>query len=122
MARSFRDQYKRQFSALNDEEQELERRKSELQLLHKQLKEEQNISKNGFMGQVNEAINCIRRKDFVALKSIYRRLFEKIVVHPLENARVELEFVVRNLSTPHYNYAVGNCPSAHRMGSQGLEP
>ena len=119
MARSFRDQYKRQFSALNDEEQELEHKKSQLQLLSKQLEKEQNTSRNGFLEQVNEAINCIRRKDFVALKSIYKRLFEKIVVHPLENARVELEFVVRNLSTPHYNYEVGNCLSVPQMGLGG---
>ena len=75
---------KRQFSTLNDEEQELVRKKSELQLIHRQLKEEQSTSKNGFLGRVNEAINCIKRKDFVALKSIYKRLFEKIVVKPLE--------------------------------------
>ena len=105
------------------QDKELELKKSQLRRLfvtlssslHKQLKEEHNISKNGFLGQVNEAINCIRRKDFVALKSIYKRLFEKIVVHPLENARVELEFVVRNLSTPQYNYTVGNCLSVPRM-------
>ena len=137
MAKSFRGEYKRQFSALNDEEQELERKKSQLQLLQRQLKEKQDTTRfargsacsplsssheNGFLGQVNAAINCIKRKDFVALRSIYRRLFEKIVVHPLENAKVELEFVLRNLSTPHYNYEVGNCLSVRRVGLGGLEP
>ena len=114
MAQSFRGQYKKQFAALNDEERKLERKKSELQLLRKQLSEAQDTSKNGFIGKINEAISCIRRKDFVALRSIYRRLFEKIVVHPLKNARVELEFVMRNLSTPHYKYEVGNCLSVRR--------
>ena len=122
MAQSFRSQYKKQFAALNDEEQELENKKGELQLLQKQLKERQDTSKSGFLGQVNEAISCIRKKDFVALRSIYRRLFEKIVVHPLENARVELEFVVRNLSTPHHKYEVKNCLSARRATPAGLEP
>ena len=137
MAQSFRSQYKKQFAALNDEEQELESKKSELQLLQKQLKERQDTTrftrgsacsplssshKNGFLGQVNEAISCIRKKDFVALRSIYRRLFEKIIVHPLENARVELEFVMRNLSTPHSEYEVINCLSARRATPAGLEP
>ena len=115
MAQSFRNEYKRQFSALNDEERELERKKSELQLLQRQLKEKQNASKSGFLGQVNAAINCIKRKDFVALRSIYRRLFEKIVVSPLENAKVELEFVLRNLSTPLGNAEFGNCLSVRRV-------
>ena len=119
-----------------NEEQELERKKSQLQLQQRQLKEEQDTTrfargsacsplssshKNGFLGQVNAAINCIKRKDFVALRSIYRRLFEKIVVHPLENARVELEFVVRNLSTPLGNAEVGNCLSVRRMETRRVE-
>ena len=132
MAQSFRAEYKKQFTALNDEKQELERKKSQLKFLRKQLSEARDSSKNGFMGRVNEAINCIRKKDFVALRSIYRRLFEKIVVHPLENARVELEFVMRNLSTPHTKHEVGNCLSvgaskrqtslAKRATPAGLEP
>ena len=122
MAQSFRGEYKKQFAALHDEEQELERKKSQLQLLQKQLSEAQDTSKDGFIGRVNEAINCIRRKDFVSLRSIYRRLFEKIVVHPLENARVELEFVMRNLSTPHTQHEVLNCLSVGRATPAGLEP
>ena len=121
MAQSFRGEYKRQFSALNDEERELERKKSELQLLQRQLKEKQNASKSGFLGQVNAAINCIKRKDFVALRSIYRRLFEKIVVSPLENAKVELEFVLRNLSTPLGNAEFGNCLSVRRVAEGEIE-
>ena len=121
MAQSFRNEYKRQFSALNDEERELERKKSELQLLQRQLKEKQNASKSGFLGQVNAAINCIKRKDFVALRSIYRRLFEKIVVSPLENAKVELEFVLRNLSTPLGNAEFGNCLSVRRVAEGEIE-
>ncbi len=49
-------------------------------------------------------------------------LVEKIVVNPLENARAELEFVLRNLSTPLRNGEVGNCLSVPRMGLGGLEP
>lgn len=39
MAQSFRGEYKRRFSALNDEEQELEHKKNQLQLLLKQLRD-----------------------------------------------------------------------------------
>ena len=120
MAQSFRGEYKRQFSALNNEEQELERKKSELQLMQKQLKETQ-ANKHSWIEQVNAAINCIKRKDFIALRSIYRRLFEKVVVSPLENAKVELEFVLQNLSTPLYNAEVGNCLSVRRMAEGEIE-
>ena len=109
MAQSFRNEYKRQFSALNDEERELERKKSELQLLQRQLKEKQNASKSGFLGQVNAAINCIKRKDFVALKSIYKQLFEKIIVRPLDEAKVQLEFVFNKETSSIRNGEVAFC-------------
>ena len=122
MAQSFRDEYKRQFSALKDEEMELEDRRRQLQLLQKQLAEAQAPSKNGGLKQVTTALGYIRKKDFISLRSIYRQLFHKIIVHPLDSARVELEFVLRNLSTPPYGSVASNCLSLRRMGLGGLEP
>ena len=85
MANFFREEYKRQFSALQKEERELESRRRQLQLLQKQIKEarDKDTLKHGWLEQVNQAISCIKKKDFVSLRSIYRRLFHKIIVHPL---------------------------------------
>ena len=49
MASSFRGEYKRQFSALNDEERELGRRRRHLQLMQNQLKEAQDTRRNEWL-------------------------------------------------------------------------
>ena len=99
MANSFRDEYKRQFTALKDKERELESSKRQLQLLQKQLAAAHNTQKRGWLDQVNQAISCIKRKDFVSLRSIYRRLFEKVIVHPLDDTKLQLEFIFNTVST-----------------------
>ena len=82
VAQSFRDEYKRRFLALQNEERELEGRRRHLQLLQKQLSEVQD-TKGNWVEHVNQAISCIGKKDFTSLKSIYRQLFQKIVVRPM---------------------------------------
>ena len=100
MAQLFRTEYRRQFSALNDEEQELESKKSQLQELQRQVAVAQIPSKNGWLEQVNKALGYIRKKDLVSLRSTYRQIFEKVVVRRLDEAKVRLQFVFKNLSTP----------------------
>ena len=99
MARSFREEYKERVSAMKNEERELGSRKKQLQLLQKQLAEAKNTSKSSWLEYVNQAINCVGKKDLIALQSAYRRLFHKIIVHPLGNARLQLEFVFNEMST-----------------------
>ena len=77
---------------MKGEERELGGRRSWLQLLQKQLTEVQ-VPQNGKLEQIKAALGYIRKKDFVALKCIYKRLFEKIIVRPLDEAKVQLEFV-----------------------------
>lgn len=122
MAQSFRAEYKRQFSALNDEEQALERNKSQLQLLLKQLKETQDSNKSRWLEQINKALGYIRKKDLVSLRSAYRQIFEKIVVRRLDAAKVRLQFVFKNLSTPLANGKVGFCMAVGRVAGDGFEP
>ena len=126
MAKSFRAEYKRQFSALNDEERELESKKSQLQLLIKHFKEEQDNSKHGWLEQVNKALGYIRKKDLVSLRSTYRRIFDKIIVRRLDEAKVRLQFVFKNLSSPSYYSSsymgeVANCMSVRRVGASRVE-
>ena len=99
MAQSFMDEYQRGFLALRDEEQELGNRRRELQLLQKQLAEAQDPRKNDVLEQVAAALRYLKRKDVVSLKSAYRRVFKKIIVRPLDTAKVQLDFVFNNAST-----------------------
>ena len=100
MAQSFRAEYRRQFSALNDEEQELESKKSQLQELQRQVAVAQIPSKNDWLEQVNKALGYIRKKDLVSLRSTYPQIFEKVVVRRLDEAKVRLQFVFKKLFTP----------------------
>lgn len=86
IAQSFRDEYEGQFLDLKDEERELSDRKRRLQLLQRQLDEAQDASKSEWLDHANKAISCIRKKDLISLKSTYKQLFQKIIVHPLERA------------------------------------
>ena len=99
MAQSFMDEYQRGFLALRDEEQELGNRRRELQLRQKQLAEAQDPRKNYVLEQVAAALRYLKRKDVVSLKSAYRRVFKKIIVRPLDMAKVRLDFVFNNAST-----------------------
>ncbi len=121
MAQSFRGEYKRRFSALNGEEQELERKKSQLQLLLKQLRETQETSKHSWLEQVSAALGYIRKKDLVSLRSTYRQIFKKIVVRRLDTAKVRLQFFFKNLSTASCMGEVTNCMSASRVETRRVE-
>ena len=90
MAQSFRDEYNKQFSALIDEEKKLVNMKRQLQQLQRQLLAAQPPSKDGRLRLVDEAIDYIKKGDLTSLKSIYRRLFQKIIICPLDTARVQL--------------------------------
>ena len=100
MAQSFRSQYKKQCAALNDEEQELESKKSQLQELQRQVAVAQIPSKNGWLEQVNKALGYIRKKDLMSLRSTYRQIFEKVVVRRFDGAKVKLQFVQELIHTP----------------------
>ena len=99
MAKSFRNEYQKKFLALKNEERELEDRIRQLQLLQRQVAETEDPGKSSGLEQINEAMNYIKKKDFVSLKSLYKKVFKKIIVHPLDSAKVQLEFVFNNIST-----------------------
>ncbi|MDE3270191.1 MAG: hypothetical protein OYH77_07900 [Pseudomonadota bacterium] len=101
IAESFRNEYQKRFLALKSEEQELAGKKSQLQALQRQIAAAQEPSKNGGIELINEALNDIKNHDMIALKSIYRRLFKKIIVRPLDAAKVRLQFFFKDLSTIH---------------------
>ena len=119
MLHSFREEYEKQFTALKNEERELGRRKGQLELLQKQIREAQALPQNSGLGCVNTAISCVKRKDAIALKSAYRQLFEKIVVQPLDNAKVRLKFVFKKLSPTARVEEVANCISTGLVGLAG---
>ena len=122
IAQSFRSDYKRRFSALNDDEQELERKKGQLKLLLKQFKETQDSNESGWLEQVNKALGYIRTKDLVSLRSTYRRVFEKVIIQRLDEAKVRLQFVFKNPNSPLINDELGFCISVGRAPRNGFEP
>ena len=122
MARSFRSEYKERVSGMKGEEIELISKKKQLQLLQKQLAEAKNTSKSSWLEYVNQAISCIGKKDLAALQSAYRRLFHKIIVHPLDNARLQLEFVFNEMSTSLYKDVDIICPSVDLVENESVHP
>ena len=120
MARSFREEYKERVSAMKGEERELADRKRQLHLLQKQVAAAQEPSKNSGLEQINKALGYIKNNDMVSLKSIYKRLFHKIIVRPLDAAKVELQFVFNNMAAL-ANGEVGFCASSALMGTREFE-
>ncbi len=106
MARSFRDEYKERVSAMKDEERELISKKKQLRrLLHRSLPSSLHALRhircaNEWQKHTHKAINYVKKKDWLSLKSTYRQLFKKIIVQPLDGERVQLEFVFNNTSSP----------------------
>ena len=121
MAQSFRTEYKRQFSALNEEERELENKKNRLQLLLTQIKQTQDAScGEDWLEQVNKALGYIRKKDLVSLRSTYRRIFAKINVKRVDDAEVRLQFIFNTPTSPNTG-EVGFCISTHKAHPERLE-
>ena len=114
MAQTFRDEYSKQFVSLRDKERELGSTKRELQLLHKHLLEARPSRKAGGLELVSEAISHIKRDDLTSLKSVYRRMFEKIVIRPLEGKKVQLEFIFKDVTTPPSGGVVMFCTAVGR--------
>ena len=73
------------------------------------------VPQNGKLEQIKAALVYIRKKDFVALKSIYKQLFEKIIVHPLDEAKVQLEFVFNKATSSIRNSDVAFCTAVGLM-------
>ena len=122
MARSFRGEYKERVLVLKNEERELECRKKQFQVLQKQLKEARDTNKTGWLGQANAALNFLKKKDMLPLRSAYRQIFAKIVVRRLDAAKVRLQFFFKDLSTAISNGEVVNCTTAGLVAGDGFEP
>ena len=57
----------------------------------------------------------------VALKSTYRRLFHKIIVRPRNEASAELEFVLKQTTSPSDNSEVKFCTAVGLVGTREVE-
>ena len=70
------------------------------------------------MEQINKALSYIKSKDMVSLKSIYKQLFHKIIVRPLDAVKVELEFVLNKATSSIRNGEVAFCTAKERESDQ----
>ena len=98
MAISFKGEYKKQYLELKNQEEELRHKKSHLEAIYKQGDNAPNHFGKEKLGVINDALTYIRLKDLISFKSVCRVLFEKIVVTPLDEAQVQLEFVFRGMN------------------------
>ncbi len=128
MARSFREEYKERVSAMKGEERELISKKKQLRrLLHRSLPSSLHALRhircaNEWQKHTHKAINYVKKKDWLSLKSTYRQLFKKIIVQPLDGERVQLEFVFNNTSSPENSGEDTFCVYAGRAEAVGIEP
>lgn len=122
MARSFKDEYKNQFALLQQEKQELYSKRNHLQMLEKQLRESQGFCEEKQHKYVIEALNHIKKQDLVSLKSIYKKLFQKIIVHPLDNSKVQLKFIFREASSTLGRVEDIFCILVKMVELSGIEP
>ena len=93
MARCFKDEYKKQYLSINIQEEELIGKKKHLQSLQKQLASTENPLDHKVMQSINKALEYAQKKDLGSLRAIYQRLFQKIVVQPLDDCKVQLKFI-----------------------------
>ena len=77
--------------------------------MHKHLSEAQSPRKDGGLERIKEAINYIKKDDLTSLKSEHRRMFQKVVIRPLEGKKVQLEFIFKDMTTPPSGGVVTYC-------------
>ena len=91
-----KDDYKRQYLNKKNKEQELLKKRDQLQLFQKQLSNTQNFDsdKKSFKSII-KAFDYIQKNDLVSLKAAYQDIFQKVIVQPLDESKVQLEFVFK---------------------------
>ena len=93
---SLKNEYEKQYLSKKTKEQELIKKRDQLQLFQKQLSNIQSFNSNKEnLKNIKRALNYIHKKDLVALKFIYDYLFQQILVQPLDESKVQLHFVFK---------------------------
>ncbi len=99
MAQSFKEEYKKQYLLGKKERQELLEKREKFCLLQDQVARAEAFGKAGDMKVVNAALGHLRRNDLISLKSLYKKLFPKILVRFQDNSKIQLKFFFNNVSS-----------------------
>lgn len=92
MARSFKEEYKKQYLLEKKERQELLEKREKFCLLQDQVAEAEAFGKTEDLKVVNAALGHLRQNDLVSLKSLYKKIFPKILVRFQDNSKIQLKF------------------------------
>ena len=88
------------------------KKRSQFQLLQKQLSNIKGFDYNKeSLKNISKALNYIHRSDLVSLKSVYHNLFQKIIVQPLDESKIQLKFVFKEDPSISRMYEVFYCIS-----------
>mgnify|MGYP000320944030 CR=1 FL=1 len=120
MVKMFKEEYKKKYLKLKEEESDLKFSLDEISKLKKKFKMTQGKSES-YVNIAEEALRLLKKKDLLSLKSIYSNLFEKIVVR-LENAKVELNFILKSSLSALARAEDGFRTMLHLERVMGLKP
>ena len=97
MAQSFKEEYKRQYLLGKKERQELLGKREKFCLLQDQVARAEAFGEAEDMKAVNAALGHLRQNDLISLKSLYKKLFPKILVRFQDNSKIQLKFFFNNV-------------------------
>ena len=127
VALSFKKEYKKRFFSLQHEKEDLTQKREGLQKAQKHLAYvgPQNNENRSIL--ISEALKCIQKSDLMALRVIYMKFFEKIVIYPSDNPEmnkpeIEVKFVFKNATSDIGMVEVADCIYDCLVEPSGVEP
>ena len=120
---SLRSECRKQYLSKKSKEQGLMRKREQLQLLQKQLLNTQvfDSGKTSFKNVI-KAFNYSQKNDLASLKSAYQNTFQKIIVQPLSESKLHLNFVFKEDTLNSRTFEDFYCISTCMATPTGLEP
>ena len=120
---ALKDEYRERYLDKKVKEQKLTKKRNQLQLFQKKLS---NIQRVGFNKEnfknMTKAFDYTQKNDLVSLKATYQYLFQKIIVQPQDESRVQLRFIFKGVPLASSKDEDFYCISNRMAVRPGLEP
>lgn len=118
-----KDEYKERYLDKKIKEQKLIKRRNQLQLFQKKLSNIQKVdfNKENFKN-VTKTLDYIQKNDLISLKATYQDLFQKIIVQPQDESKIQLKFVFKEVPLTSSKDEDFYCISNRVAVLSGLEP
>ena len=95
---AFKEDCQKNYTARKQKIEELERKKEQLLIAKNEIRNLK-ATQGHYLQMSNDALRFVTQKDFLALKSVYRNLFKRVIVKYLSQSKIELEFVLNGPDT-----------------------